>query len=150
MRLTKRQIEKKMEEIAFEMVAAEFRKDPEAYYELLEQRTKLEAALRRGEYEYAPSLPHCDVCGKAVSEFRQIHRERGDGAEGYLLCYRCVTPNTGGYGKQTAKYDKNGKPRLILPPPTSLQRFLEDGRTEDEIDLEAWERRITYEGIDEL
>jgi hypothetical protein len=57
MRLTKNQIDARLEEIANDMITAEFSKNYEKYWELREDQVLLGDKLQRGEYLPDPPPP---------------------------------------------------------------------------------------------
>jgi hypothetical protein len=62
MRLTKRQIEERLLELAADIAISECMDDPPDYYALMEERGELLLDLRNGNYRYeypAPKHPAC-------------------------------------------------------------------------------------------
>jgi hypothetical protein len=92
MRLTKKQIEARLDEIASDMLSAEFSKKYAKYYDLKEEQVLLVDRLKRGDYLPDPPLPRCENCLQPTAQIRMEHIEYGDGAQGWALCPRCDPP----------------------------------------------------------
>jgi hypothetical protein len=92
MKLTKRQIEAKLEEIAGDMITAEFSKNYEKYWELREDQVLLVHKLETGDYLPDPPLPCCENCLRPTAQIRIEHVEHGDAAQCWALCPRCQPP----------------------------------------------------------
>ena len=92
MRLSKNQIEARLEEIANDMITAEFSKNYEKYWELREDQVLLVDKLERRDYLPEPPLPTCENCLRPTAQIRMEHIEYGDGAQGWSLCPQCHPP----------------------------------------------------------
>jgi hypothetical protein len=92
MKLTRKQIEARLDEIASDMLTAEFAKKYAKYYDLKEEQVLLGDKLERGDYLPDPPLPCCENCLRPTAQIRMEHVEHGDAAQGWALCPRCQPP----------------------------------------------------------
>jgi hypothetical protein len=98
-KLTKRQIEARLEELAGAIATADFGKNFAKYYDLREEQLLLLDKLERGDY-LRPSLPRCGECGKPTARYRFVHWERGDTADFIIMCPQCPLPPTRAEGRK--------------------------------------------------
>jgi hypothetical protein len=98
-KLTKRQIEVRLEEIAGDMIVAEFSKKYAKFYDLKEEQVLLADKLERRDY-LRPPLPRCGECHKPTARYRFVHWETGDTADFIIMCPRCPLPPTRAKGRK--------------------------------------------------
>jgi hypothetical protein len=87
---TKKQIKEKLWQLELDIRVSECFGTPRETAKLQDEACTF-AQMLGHDYSRREQLFKCDICKRRVSSCRQIHEERGDGAQMWVLCGRCTT-----------------------------------------------------------